>query len=73
MEVSGQLHTPFALPQGKSPQYPLDTMLGGPYKTLFSLITSMEGRPIPRSEDNIEINLQYIGCNTVEWIQVTIL
>jgi hypothetical protein len=29
MEVSGQLHAPAALPQGKSPRYPLDR-LGGP-------------------------------------------
>jgi hypothetical protein len=30
MEVSGQLHTPAAFSQGKSPQYPLDRRLGGP-------------------------------------------
>jgi hypothetical protein len=30
MEVSGQLHTPAALPQGKSPWYPLDRRLDGP-------------------------------------------
>jgi len=30
MEVSGQLHAPSALPQGKSPWYPLEGMLGGP-------------------------------------------
>jgi hypothetical protein len=30
MEVSGQLHAPAALPQGKSPRYPLDRRLGGP-------------------------------------------
>jgi hypothetical protein len=29
-EVSGQLHAPAALPQGKSPWYPLDKRLGGP-------------------------------------------
>jgi hypothetical protein len=29
MEVSGQLHAPAALPQGKSPWYPLDRRLGG--------------------------------------------
>jgi hypothetical protein len=28
MEVSGQLHTPAALHQGKSPWYPLDRRLG---------------------------------------------
>jgi hypothetical protein len=28
MEVSGQLHAPATLPQGKSPQYPLDRRLG---------------------------------------------
>jgi hypothetical protein len=30
MEVSGQSHAPAALPQGKSPWYPLDRRLGGP-------------------------------------------
>jgi hypothetical protein len=30
MEVSGQLHAPAALPQGKSPRYPLDSGLDGP-------------------------------------------
>jgi hypothetical protein len=30
MEVSGQVHAPAALPQGKSPWYPLDRSLGGP-------------------------------------------
>jgi hypothetical protein len=30
MEVSGQLHVPAALPQGKSPWYPLDRRLGEP-------------------------------------------
>jgi hypothetical protein len=29
--VSGQLHAPAALPQGKSPWYPLDRKLGGPH------------------------------------------
>jgi hypothetical protein len=29
MEVSGQLHALAALPQGKSPCYPLDRRLGG--------------------------------------------
>jgi hypothetical protein len=28
--ASGQLHAPAALPQGKSPWYPLDRRLGGP-------------------------------------------
>jgi hypothetical protein len=29
MEVSGELHAPAALPQGKSPWYQLDRRLGG--------------------------------------------
>jgi len=29
MEASGQLHKPAALPQGKSPRYPLNRRLGG--------------------------------------------
>jgi len=31
MEVGGQLNAPAALPQGKSPQYPLNRRLGGPH------------------------------------------
>jgi hypothetical protein len=30
MDVSGHLHAPAALPQGKSPWYPLDRRLGEP-------------------------------------------
>jgi hypothetical protein len=30
MEVSGQLHDPATLPQGKNPRYPLGRRLGGP-------------------------------------------
>jgi hypothetical protein len=30
MEVSGQIHAPAALPQGKNLRYPLDRRLGGP-------------------------------------------
>jgi hypothetical protein len=30
MEVNDQLHAPEALPQGKSPWYPMDRRLGGP-------------------------------------------
>jgi hypothetical protein len=30
MEVSGQLHFPAALPEGKSLRHPLDWRLGGP-------------------------------------------
>jgi hypothetical protein len=30
MEVSGQFHAPAALPEVKSPWYPLDRRLGGP-------------------------------------------
>jgi hypothetical protein len=29
MEVTGQLHDPAALPQGKSPWFPLDRRVGG--------------------------------------------
>jgi hypothetical protein len=32
MEVNGQLHVPAALSQGKSPWYPTDRRLGGPYE-----------------------------------------
>jgi hypothetical protein len=32
MEVSGRLHAQVALPQGRSPWYPLDRRLGGPQR-----------------------------------------
>jgi len=31
MEVSGQIHAPAALPEGKSPWHPLDRRLGVPH------------------------------------------
>jgi hypothetical protein len=50
MEVSGQLHAPAALPQGKSPQYSLDRRLGGPRAVLDAAVK----RKIrsPRRESN---------------------
>jgi hypothetical protein len=38
MEVSGQLHALAALPQGKSPWYPLDRRLGGPRTVLDAVV-----------------------------------
>jgi hypothetical protein len=36
MAVSGQLHSPAALPQGKSPWYPLDRRLGGHQRAIWT-------------------------------------
>jgi len=38
MEVSGQLHVPTALPQGKRPRYPLDSRLVGPRADLGAVL-----------------------------------
>jgi hypothetical protein len=39
VEVSGQPHAPAALPPGKSPQYPLNRMLGGPFGVVIRTIS----------------------------------
>jgi hypothetical protein len=49
MELSGQLHVPAALPQGKSPWYPLDRRLGGP-QSLDAVVKRKI--PSPRRESN---------------------
>jgi hypothetical protein len=38
MEVSGQLHAPAALPQGKNPWFPLDRRLRGPRAGLDRMV-----------------------------------
>jgi hypothetical protein len=50
MEVSGQLHAPGSLAQGKSPRYPFDRRLGG----LQSRSGHGSGKkiPIPRQKSN---------------------
>jgi hypothetical protein len=50
MEVSGQLHVPAALSQGKSPWYPLDRRLGGPQS--LSRRGGEEKNSQPRRESN---------------------
>jgi len=48
MEVSGQIHNAAALTPGKSPQYPMDMMLGGPQSQ--SEHGSKEKNPYPCKE-----------------------
>jgi hypothetical protein len=50
MEVSGQLHALAALPQGKSPRYPLDTRLGGPQSRSGSGGEETNSQPPPGIE-----------------------
>jgi hypothetical protein len=48
MEVTGQLHAPAALPQGKSPGHPLDRRLGGPQsRSGHSGGEEKNSRPLP--------------------------
>jgi hypothetical protein len=55
MEVSGQLHTPAAFPQGKSPLCPLYRELGGPQswsgrfgEEKILVLPGLELRPLSR-------------------------
>jgi len=45
MEVSGQLHAPAALPQGKSLWYPLHRWLGGPQSQLGCSSVEINSQP----------------------------
>jgi hypothetical protein len=59
MEMSGQLHVPAAVPQGKSLWYPLDRRLSGSH-TIF-LLENLNSRD--RSED-----LGVEGKILLDWI-----
>jgi hypothetical protein len=50
MEVSGQLRDSAALPQGKSPWYPLDTRLGGPQGRSSCSGEEKNSQPVPGLE-----------------------
>jgi hypothetical protein len=50
MEVSGQLHTPAALPPGKDPLYPLDRRLGGPQSRSGRGVLEKNSQPPPGIE-----------------------
>jgi hypothetical protein len=50
MEVSGQLHAPDALSQGKSPWYPLDRRLGDPHSRSERGGKEINSQPPPGSE-----------------------
>jgi hypothetical protein len=50
MEVRVRLHAPAALPQGKSPWYPLDRRLGGPHSRYGRGGEEKNFRPPPGNE-----------------------
>jgi hypothetical protein len=50
MEVSGQLHAPAALAQGKNPGYPLNTRLGGPQSRSGRGDEEKNSQPLPGIE-----------------------
>jgi hypothetical protein len=51
MEVSGQLHSPAALPPGKEPLvYPLDRRLGGPQSRSGRGVEEKNSQPPPEIE-----------------------
>jgi len=50
MGVSGQLHAPTALPQGKSPKYPLGRRLGGPQSHSGRVGEEKNSQPPPGME-----------------------
>jgi hypothetical protein len=53
MEVSGQLHSPTALPQEKSPLYPLDRRLAGPNSRSGHGGKEKNSQPLPELEPPI--------------------
>jgi hypothetical protein len=53
MEVSGLLHGPAALPQGKSPWHPLDRRLGGPQSRSGRGGEEKTSQPLPGFEPPI--------------------
>jgi hypothetical protein len=53
MEVGGQLHAPAALPQGKSPWYPLDRRLGGTQSRSGRDGEEKNSQPLPGLEPQI--------------------
>jgi hypothetical protein len=71
--VSGQLHSPSALPPGKSPLYALYRRLGGPQSRSGRLekwksltLPGLEIRPLRRSVHSQSLyRLQYPGCRTI--------
>jgi hypothetical protein len=57
MEMSGQLHAPAALSQGKSPCYPLDRRLGGPRSQSGHGSEEKNSQPVPGLEPPIILKL----------------
>jgi hypothetical protein len=53
MEVSGRLHSPAVLPQGKRLWYPLDRRLGGPQSRSGRGGEEKNSQPLPRLEPPI--------------------
>jgi hypothetical protein len=53
MEASGQLHTPTALPQGKSPWYKQGRRLGGPQSWSGKGGEEKISQPLPKLEPTI--------------------
>jgi hypothetical protein len=53
MEVSGQIHTPAALPPRKEPWYPLDRRLGGPQSRSGRGGEEKNSQPLPGLEPSI--------------------
>jgi hypothetical protein len=50
MEVSGQLHSPVALPPGERLRYPLDRRLAGPQNRSGHGVGGQDAEPPPRIE-----------------------
>jgi hypothetical protein len=63
MEASGQPNAPAALPQGKSPWYPLDRRLGGPQSRSGRGVKEKNSQPLlglePRSSNPQTLSTKY--------------
>jgi hypothetical protein len=67
MEVSGQFHSPAALPSGKEPPHPLDRRLGGPQSRSGHCVERKNSQPPPviepRSSDRPALSQSLYGLS----------
>jgi hypothetical protein len=71
MEMSGQLHAPAALPQGKSPWCPLDWRLGGHQSRSGSGGEEKNSQPLPGLEPPIIQPVAQRYTTELRWLTYT--
>jgi len=71
--VSSQLHAPAALPQGKSPWYPLDWRLGGPQSLSGHGGEEINSHPLSGLEEYKDIKYFVVSESYFSEMQLEIL